>query len=139
MMKNEQKAKMIADQCLPCSKDFYQGIYQGVLLTLNSERKSICLISEERQRQVEEEGYTEDHDASHGDRSLVRAASCYALGTRTFERTFGNEDNRVTLYFDMWPWNNESWKPTPDDRVKELVKSGALIAAEIDRLLTFKN
>jgi len=26
------------------------------------------------------------------------------------------------------------WKPTPDDRVRELVKAGALIAAEIDRL-----
>lgn len=25
-------------------------------------------------------------------------------------------------------------KPTPDDRVRELVKAGALVAAEIDRL-----
>ena len=35
----------------------------------------------------------------------------------------------------MWPWNGSYWKPTPDDRIKELTKAGALIAAEIDRLL----
>lgn len=33
-----------------------------------------------------------------------------------------------------WPWEAEAFKPTPDDRVRELVKAGALIAAEIDRL-----
>jgi hypothetical protein len=36
-MTNEKKAKMIADQCKPCTKDFYSGIYQGVLLALNAE------------------------------------------------------------------------------------------------------
>ena len=34
----------------------------------------------------------------------------------------------------LWPWRPSWWKPTPDDRVRELVKTGALIAAEIDRL-----
>lgn len=37
MKTNEEKAKLIANQCKPCSKDFYDGIYQGVLLTLNAE------------------------------------------------------------------------------------------------------
>jgi hypothetical protein len=32
------------------------------------------------------------------------------------------------------PWGESWWKPTPEDRVRELVKAGALIAAEIDRL-----
>lgn len=36
---------------------------------------------------------------------------------------------------DNWPFEPPSWKPCPDDRVRELVKAGALIAAEIDRLL----
>jgi hypothetical protein len=31
------------------------------------------------------------------------------------------------------------WKPSPDDRFRELVKAGALIAAEIDRLLRAKS
>ena len=34
-----------------------------------------------------------------------------------------------------WPWNVVWWKPTPDDRIRELAKAGALIAAEIDRLI----
>jgi hypothetical protein len=34
----------------------------------------------------------------------------------------------------FWPWSKHWWKPTPNDRVRELVKAGALIAAEIDRL-----
>lgn len=36
-MKKEEKAKMIAEQCKPCSDDFYSGIYQGVLIALNAE------------------------------------------------------------------------------------------------------
>lgn len=38
-LSNEAKAKMIADQCRPCSKDFYSGIMQGVLIALNTESK----------------------------------------------------------------------------------------------------
>lgn len=37
-MTNEEKAKMIAEQCKPCSADFYSGIEQGVLLALNAEK-----------------------------------------------------------------------------------------------------
>jgi hypothetical protein len=40
-MKNEEKAKFIAEQCKPCSKDFYSGIYQGVLLALNAEEQQL--------------------------------------------------------------------------------------------------
>jgi hypothetical protein len=29
---------------------------------------------------------------------------------------------------------NGNWKPTPGNRIRELEKAGALIAAEIDRL-----
>lgn len=35
----------------------------------------------------------------------------------------------------MWPWSDEKWNPEPDNRIRELAKAGALIAAEIDRLL----
>jgi len=40
-MTNEEKAKMIAEQCKPCSADFYSGIEQGVLLALNAEKIAI--------------------------------------------------------------------------------------------------
>ena len=39
-MKAEEKAKMIADQCKPCTDDFYSGIYQGVLIALKAESQS---------------------------------------------------------------------------------------------------
>lgn len=38
-MGNEEKAKMIADQCRPCSEDFYSGIKQGVILALKASEK----------------------------------------------------------------------------------------------------
>lgn len=102
-------------------------------------KTGIELIAKERQRQIEVEGWTPEHDAEHWNHSLVKAAACYALGTRKFERTFGNDQNRVTLDFDFWPWHDDFWKPTPENRVKDLVKAGALIAAEIDRLSQLKN
>jgi hypothetical protein len=34
----------------------------------------------------------------------------------------------------LWPFFTRPWKPTPDNRIRELEKAGALIAAEIDRL-----
>jgi hypothetical protein len=33
----------------------------------------------------------------------------------------------------FWPWDQDWWKPSPDP-IRNLVKAGALIAAEIDRL-----
>lgn len=38
VMTNKQKATIIANQCMPCTNDFYNGIYQGVLLTLVCEK-----------------------------------------------------------------------------------------------------
>jgi len=42
---------------------------------------------------------------------------------------------RKTRKYRTSPWNVVWWKPTPDDRIRELAKAGALIAAEIDRLI----
>lgn len=80
------------------------------------------LIALERKRQVEGEQWDQSHDDNHIFHELAIAAGCYALpptiGTRT----------------EHWPWDWGWWKPEPDNRIRELVKAGALIAAEIDRL-----
>ena len=34
----------------------------------------------------------------------------------------------------IWPWEETWWKPASNNRIKDLVRAGALIAAEIDRL-----
>ncbi len=89
---------------------------------------AVALIAAERRRQVEAEGWTPAHDDEHDCGQLAKAAASYALGEwlRTHRKS--------TLPPDFWPWDNGWWKPTPKDRVRELIKAGALIAAEIDRL-----
>lgn len=90
------------------------------------------LIGLERQRQLDAEGWTPEHDAKHSDGALALAATSYAAPPFTGFRSPGREANGFPP--DTWPWADEWWKPTPDDRVRELTKAGALIAAEIDRL-----
>lgn len=85
--------------------------------------KAIRLIEKERTRQIESEGWTTDHDDSHECGELARAASAYAHPVFM--------DDEVPI---QWTWNYKWWKPTPEDRIKELVKAGALIVAEIERL-----
>lgn len=83
------------------------------------------LISAERERQILKEGWNATHDDNeHGDGELVYAAICYA-GTHPDGDNIEPED---------WPWHSKWWKPSMD-QVRNLVKAGALIAAEIDRLL----
>lgn len=94
-------------------------------------------IAKERKRQIEEEGYTAEHDDQHEDCELAAAASCYAMhaGRLGIWR-------RPRCPMD-WPWNERWWKPYPqkigglikrDDAIHILGKAGALIAAEIDRI-----
>lgn len=86
-------------------------------------KTGVELIAAERQRQIEKEGWTASHDDDHDDGELALAAACYANPTRG-----------VSFPPNFWPWAEEWWKPSPGDRVRELVKAGALLAAEIDRL-----
>ena len=91
----------------------------------------IDMIAAERARQkmpVEAggEGYDLDHDLGHAD-ELAVAATCYAMpADARFMRSPG--------YPLDWPWGIAYWKPTPNNRIRELVKAGAMIAAAIDAL-----
>lgn len=91
-------------------------------------KDGIKLIQEERTRQIIEEGWSSKHDDGHENGEMAIAASCYAMPHD--ERMMGK---RYAIP-DQWPWDVEWWKPSPSDRIRELVKAGALIAAEIDRL-----
>ena len=78
------------------------------------------LIAAERQRQIEAEGYTSDRDDAMTDEQLAYAALCYLLyETEGFE-------------WNLWPWDHRQFKPK--NTASNLVRAGALIAAEIDRL-----
>lgn len=87
-------------------------------------KTGIEIIAEERQRQIEVEGLTPNHDNEHAIGEMANAASCYAMIPALRPASFPPAH---------WPWL-DGWKPTPDDRIRELAKAGALIAAEIDRL-----
>ena len=78
-------------------------------------------IVRERDRQLAEEGWTAEHDAHWEHGEIARAAACYAWP--------------IPATLKRWPWDWKWWKPSPHDRIRELEKAGALIAAEIDRLL----
>ncbi|KAG0933899.1 hypothetical protein G6F31_016213 [Rhizopus arrhizus] len=77
----------------------------------------------ERQRQMNAEGWTLEHDDSYTDEQLARAAVCYALPQGDYE---------IPEPPEFWPWDPAWWKP--GHRRRELVKAGALILAEIERL-----
>ena len=88
-------------------------------------------IAAERKRQIEEEGWTIEHDDEHEDGELAKAASCYAWIASQSDKVrdaFGDDPPLA------WPdqWGIHWWKPK--DLRSDLVRAGALIAAEIDRL-----
>lgn len=90
----------------------------------------ISMISAERERQITREGWTPEHDDRHDDGGLADAAACYAATTEA-RKPYIHSHPPVPQ---RWPWSVADWKPTPDNRVRELVKAGALIVAEIERL-----
>ncbi|WP_229520066.1 hypothetical protein [Massilia oculi] len=77
----------------------------------------------ERKRQVEQEGWTPAHDDQYDGDELSLAAACYALA---------GDGGKFFPAPDYWPWDPNWWKPTTDRQ--NLIKAGALVLAEIERL-----
>lgn len=104
----------------------------GMVITEGTE-----LVAKERLRQVNEEGWTPEHDAEHTGGDLIDAAHSYALAAMASYYDDTNvtfADIRAGKPAGDWPWDESWWKPS-EDPVRNLVKAGALIIAEIDRLL----
>lgn len=95
-----------------------------------SQEDGATLILRERRGQVEREGWPPEHDQEHDRGELVNAAVIYAMSHADRNLCALSGATLQTLF---WP-SHWDFKPSPDDRVRELVKAGALIAAEIDRL-----
>jgi hypothetical protein len=87
-------------------------------------------VLDERKRQKEVEGWTQEHDDQHGKFSMSYAAACYALAD-----TGAVKSGNVNLY-KLWQWTGWSWFAwwKPKDRRRNLVRAGALILAEIERI-----
>lgn len=91
------------------------------------------LTYDERERQKKVEKWSEDHDDNHIEGELGIAALCYEQ--LPSERDLpGGDIYLQTAMPNNWPWGDDWWKPSPDDRLKELVKAGGLYRAEMERL-----
>lgn len=93
-------------------------------LEARSFNPAILDVVAERQRQKTIEGWTPEHDDEHCNGELAMAAVCYINETGTVNRNGGKPWG--------WPWDASWWKPKT--RRRNLVKAGALILAEIERL-----
>lgn len=102
---------------------------EGAIMT------GVGLIGDERRRQVIEEGWTPEHDDQYVHGELRTAAWLYARWAGTGDIVAGTF---AAGQFppDAWPFHHSaekpSWKPTRLGN--DLIKAGALIAAELDRL-----
>ena len=92
-----------------------------------------ALIALERQRQIDEEGWTPEHDDEHPHCELSQAAKTYITAAQLVARGGDPSFLNIASVNIHWPWEPSWWKPS-DDPIRNLVKAGALIAAEIDRL-----
>ena len=107
------------------------------------------LIAQERQRQIEKEGWTPEHDDEHDGNELAWMAVCYTAPKQVFRQSvrFGGSVYFLDCFPETWSrqWDKrkydtktdrpiDNYKLSPKDRICNLVKAGALIAAEIDRL-----
>lgn len=99
----------------------------------------------ERQRQIEVEGWTPEHDDAHEQGALAIAGGWYAINADSHNwidvmGVAGRPDssskisaafNEVNGYY-AWPFGLEWWKPK--NTRNDLVRAAALIVAEIERI-----
>lgn len=91
---------------------------------MSAKKTGVELIAEERAAHKTREGWTNEGDDEYRNGELARAGACYAM-------------NAADTYYGpaiapFFPFRREWWKPK--DKIRDLVRAGALIAAEIDRL-----
>lgn len=97
----------------------------------SEQTKAATDVLAERERQKTAKGYDAEHDGELPDGDLAKAGAAYALhgalsdGARTDKR----DKNRWPF---CWPWGAECWRPK--SQREDLVRAGALILAEIERL-----
>jgi len=157
MLRDRDNAQKWADKLADAIADYF-GVYIGEHSNVNNPwgealgaipsppSQAIGDVLAERQRQVEVEGWTAEHDDEHKRGEIALAAACYTaaaangIGLRAYGNDVGgfplDAARRIqlaTCFQDAaWPWDHKWWKPSTPRR--NLVKAGALILAEIERL-----
>lgn len=106
-------------------RDQLQAELAALLVPRDLSHAAIDVLAE-RTRQVKQEGWSTDYDDQHSDGQMAVAAGYYALACGF---PHDRDGRRAPPY---WPWDESCWKPK--DARSNLVRSAALILAEIERL-----
>ncbi len=101
------------------------------------ESRGVFVIDAERRRQLYQEGYDSRHDREHVRGELADGAAAYAMTEESLKKYMLWSPNPDVP--SLWPFEEAMYKPTPNNRVRQLAKAGAMIAAEIDRLMDKEN
>jgi len=93
------------------------------------------MIAVERAGQQFGHGYSHEHDDQWTGGELIEAACAYGTSAEAsyFSETVTFKDIISGRPPTCWPWKKDQWKRSSTP-IGDLVKAGALIAAEIDRL-----
>jgi hypothetical protein len=86
----------------------------------------------ERLRQIQVKGFTAENDDQYDGSELAKASASYILPEESRSMVQCAWRKVVPCFFPRW--NIDWWKPTPNNRSRELEKGIALGMAEIDRL-----
>lgn len=96
-------------------------------------------VMAERRRQIEVEGWTPEHDDEHYLGEMACAAAAYAIvsalsdAMRASVSGSSNSIQNNSILRLIWPTSWSRWWK-PKDRRRDLVRAGALILAEIERI-----
>lgn len=88
----------------------------------------------ERKAQRRREGWSNAHDDEHDNGEMAKAAACYCLTARSpaqLQVSLKGPHQPLPIKA-IWPWALRWFKPK--DPRRDLVRAGALIIAEIERL-----
>lgn len=102
--------------------------------------KAAIDVLNERVRQQDKEGWSAEHDDTHVKGELASAAITYALHSVVIAKCLQLGMSQAAIDSlsaevpmpETWPWSPEWWKPK--NQRADLVRAGALIVAEIERL-----
>lgn len=117
----------------PRDENFRFGLYRlpqeaasGEAVLPDAAVQVTAALLDERRRQQEVEGWTPDHDADHQGGELARCAAAYLMaGPHDAER--GHALGRS-----LWEFAGKDYRPS--DLWRNLVRGGALLIAEMERL-----
>lgn len=128
-------AVLVANRTALPSDDAFWPLYIQSLLDAHGAHAMLSMAARdviaERQRHVDVEGWTPEHDDEHAPGTLALAGAAYALDAGYALDSFvpADADHPEPLF---WPFCSEWWKPGAPR--SGLVKAASLILAEIERI-----